>query len=84
MRLAKCGIYSDALNCFDKAVQLNPNHAEAMFAKACLLSVRGEKEEAIRLLNFIVDLIPEYKEFVREYHVFEKFKVDPQFDNILR
>jgi tetratricopeptide (TPR) repeat protein len=84
LRLAKCGIYSDALNCFDKAVQLNPNHVEAMFAKACLLSMKGEKEEALRLLNFVIDLRPEYKESVRENHAFEKFKDDPQFNHILR
>lgn len=84
LRLAKCGIYSEALDCFDKAVQLNPDYAEAMFAKACLLSVRGEKEEALRLLNFVVDLRPEYKESVRENQVFEKLKDDPQFDHILR
>ncbi|MGI0087327.1 MAG: tetratricopeptide repeat protein [Nitrosotalea sp.] len=84
LRLAECGIYSDALTCFDKAVELNPDNAEAMFAKACLLSVRGEKEAALRLLNLVVGLRPEYKESVRENQIFEKIKDDPKFDHALR
>lgn len=84
LQLAKCGIFSDAMNCFDKVLRQNPNHAEAVFAKACLLSMRGEKEEALKLLNFVVGLRPEYKESVRENQVFEKLKDDPQFDHILR
>ena len=81
--LGNNGMYAKALDSFNKALEINPQHVDALYAKACILSMNDAKEEAFTLLFKILDLKPEYRKAVKNNEIFNDLKKDPRFEEML-
>jgi tetratricopeptide (TPR) repeat protein len=57
---AKIEDYKEAIKCFDKAVQLDPNNALAWISKANALIEYGNEEEARKCLDRAKKIDPKY------------------------
>lgn len=57
---AKIEDYEEAIRCFDKAVQLDPNNALAWISKANALIEYGNEEEARKCLDRAKKIDPKY------------------------
>ena len=57
---AKIEDYEEAIKCFDKAVQLDPNNALAWISKANALIEFGNEEEARKCLDRAKKIGPKY------------------------
>jgi tetratricopeptide (TPR) repeat protein len=57
---AKIEDYEEAIKCFDKAVQLDPNNALAWISKANALIEYGNEEEARECLDRAKKINPKY------------------------
>jgi len=55
----KC-LWTDAIQCFDKILKTDPNNAEALYQKACVLSKTGEPKGALKCLDKILILFPNH------------------------
>jgi tetratricopeptide (TPR) repeat protein len=84
LKVAEEGMFLDALDSFDKVLKIQPDNVEAMYAKACLVQMRGESDDAVDLLNKVVTVKPEYKKSIVNNQVFQKLKSDPRFEKIAR
>lgn len=58
--LAKLGKYEEAIECYDKVIELNPNYAPAWYNKGVALAKLGRYEEAIECYKKAVELNPDY------------------------
>jgi len=58
--LNNMGLRDESLKCFDKAIELNPNHVDAWYKKGNVLVSRVEFLEAIRCYNNVIKLNPTY------------------------
>jgi tetratricopeptide (TPR) repeat protein len=56
--LAKQGKYDDAIQAFDKAIQLNPNFANAWNNKGWILAKQGKYDDAIQACDKAIQLAP--------------------------
>ncbi len=60
LALAKLGKYEEAIECFDKAIELNPNFAPAWNNKGVALAKLGKYEEAIKCYDKALEIDPNY------------------------
>jgi len=64
--LAKADKHEEAVNCFDKAIELDPNDAHAWYNKAEVYAIKGDKESAFKSLSKAVELNAMLKEFAKD------------------
>jgi tetratricopeptide (TPR) repeat protein len=83
LAVAEEGMFLDALDSFDRVLKIQPDNIEAMYAKACLVQMRGESDDAVDLLNKVVTVKPEYKKSIINNQVFRKLKHDPRFEKLV-
>lgn len=67
----KC--YEEALEIYDKILDLDQNYKKAWYDKACVESLQGNKDKAMYNLEKAINLDSKYK---------EKAKREPDFINI--
>jgi len=48
--------YDDARQCYDKVLSKNPKSSMALYNKACLISLQGETEESLNLLERAINI----------------------------
>ncbi|NVM52238.1 MAG: tetratricopeptide repeat protein [Candidatus Helarchaeota archaeon] len=65
--------YEDALEYYDKALLIDPNYSRAWYNKACVESLRNNKQESINYLKKVIEL---------DENIIEKAKLEADFDNI--
>ena len=56
--LGKSGKYQEAIEHFDKAIELDPNYVDAWYNKGVVLDNLGEHEEAIECYDKALELDP--------------------------
>jgi len=59
IKLASEGKYENALECFDKAIEINPQYANAWFNKGCILADLNRYEEAIEANDKVIEINPQ-------------------------
>jgi tetratricopeptide (TPR) repeat protein len=55
----------EAIECYDKALKIDPRSDFAFYNKACTTSLKGNKNEAIKLLKRAFELNPSYKDIAK-------------------
>jgi len=50
----------EALKCYDKAIEINPNYAKAWFNKGIALSKLGRPDEALKCYDKAIEINPNY------------------------
>jgi len=50
----------EAINCFDKAIEINPNYYKAYYNRALALGIKGESDNAIKNYTKTIELNPQY------------------------
>jgi len=58
--LLKEGKYSEAIECFDKAIAIDPNYKEAWNGKGVTLLLQGNYSEAIECFDKAIAIDPKY------------------------
>jgi len=58
--LAKSGRHQEALQCFDKALEIDPKDAKAWALKGATLGMLNRHEEALQCLDKALELDPRY------------------------
>jgi tetratricopeptide (TPR) repeat protein len=53
---AKLGEYKKSIQCFDKAISIDPNHALAWYNKGLVLKISGKHAESTKCLDKAVDI----------------------------
>jgi len=71
--LSNLGRDEEAIECFDQAIEIDEKYAKAWYNKACLESLRNNKQESIKYLKKAIELDEGY---------IEKAKLGADFDNI--
>ncbi len=56
--LAKLGKHKDAVECFDKALEINPNHRKTLSKQGILLAKLGKDEEAVVCFDKALEINP--------------------------
>jgi tetratricopeptide (TPR) repeat protein len=54
------GKYDEAIQCYDKAIEIDPKHVYAWYNKGLALYYMGKYEEAIKCYDEAIKLAPEY------------------------
>jgi len=58
--LGRSGKYDEAIECFDKAIQINPKYAEAWYNKGTALDFLGKHNKAIECFKKALSIDPDY------------------------
>lgn len=74
--------YEEALKACDKAIELDPDDAEAWYGKACIYSLSKDKESALLNLTKATDLDIKYKEMAKKDDYFKEYWEDEDFKKI--
>ena len=78
------GWYEEAIDCFDKALQINPNHANAYYNKACIYALENQVELALENLQRAIELEPErFRELAKTDADFDGIRGDVRFQELL-
>jgi len=59
--LANLGYIQEAFRCFDKAIELNPNLAQAWYNKGLALFSLGKINESLSCVNSALGINPKYE-----------------------
>lgn len=71
--------YEESLKVYGEAIKLNPKFGQAYYNRACVYSIKGDKENALINLSKAVDLISIYKEEAKKDADFKNLWDDPDF-----
>jgi len=71
--------YAKAESDLNRALHETPNDVEVLYDKSCLMSLKGDHDNAILLLTNVIDKNPTYKELARDDDDFNNLKYDPRF-----
>ena len=63
----------DAIKCYNKALEINPDYTFPIYRKACLESLRNNKQESINYLKKVIEI---------DEKIIERVKLEADFDNI--
>ena len=58
--LAKLGRYEEAIKCFEKAIELKPDFAEAYYNKGASLGMLKRLDEALKCFEKAIELKPDF------------------------
>jgi hypothetical protein len=61
------GKYEDALKCFDRAVEIDPNNAQVLNDRGLCLKEMGRFEDAEKSFERALELVPRDEEYVYDY-----------------
>lgn len=78
-RLRQSGDLAGAISQAKKAVEINPDLAEAVYDLACYYSIAGMKQEAFEALRKAIELAPGFKQMAKDDPDFEPIKGDLGF-----
>lgn len=79
----KVGRHDEALKAVDKAIELKPDYADARYNRACVYSMKGEKEKAFSDLKRAIGLDKSYKEKAKKDEDFKNLWEDKDFKRIV-
>lgn len=74
--------YDKALDAFDDAIKLKPDFAEAWYNRACVYSLKGDKENTLKNLFRAIELNTSYKEMAKSDEDFKNLWNDEDFKKI--
>ncbi len=60
--LEQLGKHDEAMVCYNKAVEINPQHSEAVYHKGRTLAQLGNYDDAIECYNNALKINPQYSE----------------------
>ncbi len=83
LALGRLGRYEDALTAFEMALNMKPDFPEALYNKACLYSLKGDKTNALLYLSKAIKINPECKNMAKEDGEFRNLIEDEDFKKIV-
>jgi predicted amidohydrolase len=60
--LGELGKYEEAIKCYDKAIEIEPNYEDAWYNKGVALGELGKYEEAIKCYDKAIEIEPNYED----------------------
>jgi len=84
MTLGYMGNYEGASKCFYKALEIDSEFGDSYYNLACIESLKGAKEEALKFLKKAIDLNGVFMEYAYFDDDFNNFREDEEFINLVR
>ena len=81
--LASFGRYDEALRAFDKAIEVSPVDAMGWYFRACIYSLKNEKESTLTNLSKAIELNINYKDMAKKEEDFKTLWEDEDFKRIV-
>ena len=81
--LHNLGRYEDALEVYDKAIEIKPEFDSAWYNRACAFSLTNKKEDSLFNLKRAIELDISYKKRAKKDTDFEKLWDDSDFIKIV-
>jgi tetratricopeptide (TPR) repeat protein len=75
--------HQEAMECFDKALLLNPENTFALYSKASSFSLQENDEEALKLLEYVVRLCSGFKDLAKNDIDFKRLKNNERFKKLV-
>jgi tetratricopeptide (TPR) repeat protein len=75
--------YEEAIRSYDKAIELDPNLATALFIRASIKAKKGETENALADLKKAIESDKEYIESAKQAKDFEIIRNDERFKDLI-
>ena len=75
--------YEEAIRSYDKAIELDPNLATALFIRASIKAKKGETENALADLKKAIESDKEYIESAKQAKDFEIIRNDDRFKDLI-
>jgi tetratricopeptide (TPR) repeat protein len=82
--LSRMGRYDDALKAFDTALELDSKLAGAVYNRACVFSLRGEKAKALTELKAAIGMNADFKQMAPRDEDFKSLWDDPDFKALVK
>jgi tetratricopeptide (TPR) repeat protein len=73
----------EAIASFDKALEIAPDYANAIYNKAYFYAVQGDLDQAIAHLQQAIALDPNYRETAKTDTDFDRIRDDQRFQALL-
>lgn len=85
LTLARLGRHDEAETQYKFAIELEPRNADTHLDFAAYLTQRGPEHFDAALVNLqkAIELAPQFREKVRDWHVLEPLQEDPRFQQIM-
>ena len=80
--LAKMGKLDDAILAASKGLELAPNNPTAIYNRACIYCLKGDKVNALADLKKAISMNPSFKESARKYEDFKSLYNDEDFKKL--
>jgi len=80
--LAKLGQYDEAMVSAKKGIELMPGHPVGIYNRACIYSLKGDKDNALTDLKKAIDTMPQLKQHARSDEDFKSLWDDEEFKKI--
>lgn len=75
--------YDKAMEYFEAAIKLKPDHSDALYNIACLYSLFANPDESIKRLDRAIQLDPKFKEIASKDSDFDNIRKTPQYKNLM-
>ncbi|HHT9106229.1 MAG TPA: tetratricopeptide repeat protein [Candidatus Wujingus californicus] len=82
-KLVELGRYEEALRAYDKVIELSPDAAVAWYSRACIYSLKNDKESILINLSKAIELNSEYKAKAQKGEAFKTLWADEDFKRIV-
>lgn len=76
------GKLSEALEIINELLIKNPNNVAALYNKACVMSLRGDIDESIKLLQKVLKINKSYKSSLNRDPDLKNVRKSPKFQNV--
>ncbi len=74
----------EALDAYDQAIEIDPNNSLAWYDRACIYSLRNNKDQSILNLKKAIELYSAYKEKAKNSDDFKGLWKDKQFKQFIK
>ena len=81
--LRNLGRYEEAIKSFDKALEIKPDNANALYNRACCFSLQNQIEPAIENLAKAISLDNKYQEMAKTDSDFDKIRENSRFQSLI-
>jgi tetratricopeptide (TPR) repeat protein len=76
--------YEEGLKAFDMAIELKPDFSDAWYNRACIYSIKGHKEDALKNLTKAIELDSTLKKLAKNDEDLEKLWGDQEFIKLVK
>ena len=79
----KQGKYAEALDAVNKAIEINPQYANAIYNKGIYCLLQNNVDDGLKLLKESFEIDSSYREMAKTDNDFDSIRDDPRFQTLI-